>query len=43
MSKLSYPPLSASLVVNDAEAAINFYRRAFGATERYRLTDPSSG
>jgi PhnB protein len=43
MSKLSYPPLSASLVVNDAEAAIDFYRRAFGATERYRLTDPSSG
>ena len=43
MSKLSYPPLSASLVVKDAEAAIDFYRRAFGATERYRLNDPSSG
>jgi PhnB protein len=43
MSKLTYPPLSASLVVKDAEAAIDFYRRAFGATERYRLTDPCNG
>jgi len=43
MSKLSYPPLSASLVVKDAKAAIDFYGRAFGATERYHLTDPSNG
>jgi PhnB protein len=43
MDKLTYPPLSASLVVKDAEAAIDFYKRAFGATERYRLTDPCSG
>jgi PhnB protein len=43
MSKLTYPPLSASLVVKDAEAAIDFYRRAFSATERYRLTDPCNG
>ena len=43
MSKLSYPPLSASLVVTDARAAIDFYQRAFGATERYRLTDPCNG
>ncbi|MEK7953036.1 VOC family protein [Luteolibacter soli] len=43
MSQLSYPPLSASLIVKDAKAAIDFYQRAFGATERYHLTDPSNG
>lgn len=35
--------LSASLVVKDAKAAIDFYRRAFGATERYHLTHPGNG
>ncbi|HEY1582745.1 MAG TPA: VOC family protein [Chthoniobacterales bacterium] len=39
----SYPPLSPSLTVNDAAAAIDFYKRAFGAEERYRLVDPESG
>ena len=39
----SYPPFSASIAVNDAETAIEFYKAAFGATERYRLTDPESG
>lgn len=39
----SYPPLSPSLVVNDAAAAIGFYQKAFGAEELYRLTDPESG
>jgi PhnB protein len=39
----SYPPLSPSLVVDDAAAAIDFYRKAFGAEELYRLTDPESG
>jgi len=43
MAKLTYPPLSASLVVKDAKAAIDFYGRAFGATERYHLTDPCDG
>ncbi|HEY3664013.1 MAG TPA: VOC family protein [Chthoniobacterales bacterium] len=39
----SYPPLSPSLVVDDAAAAIDFYRKAFGAEELFRLTDPESG
>lgn len=29
------------LRVRDATAAIDFYRRAFGATERFRLVEPS--
>ena len=29
------------LRVRDANAAIDFYRRAFGATEEFRLTEPS--
>ena len=39
----SYPPLSPYLAVNDAARAIDFYKEAFGATERYRLTDSTSG
>lgn len=39
----SFPPLSPSLVVHDAAAAIEFYQKAFGAEEYYRLTDPESG
>ena len=39
----SYPPLSPALTVNDAAAAIEFYKRAFGAEERSRLVDPESG
>ena len=39
----TYPPLSAVLAVPDAAVAVAFYARAFGATERFRLTDPSSG
>jgi PhnB protein len=31
------------LIVGDANAAIAFYVEAFGAEERYRLTDPHSG
>jgi PhnB protein len=31
----------AYLCVRDTAAAIDFYTRAFGATERYRLTEPS--
>ena len=29
------------LIVRDAPAAIRFYQRAFGATEKFRLTEPS--
>jgi uncharacterized glyoxalase superfamily protein PhnB len=39
----SYPPLSPALTVNDGAAAIEFYKRAFRATERSRLVDPESG
>lgn len=39
----SYPAFSPSIAVNDAPAAIAFYQRAFGATERYRLVDSASG
>lgn len=38
-----YPTLNAYLTVEDAARAIEFYREAFGATERFRLTDPSNG
>lgn len=30
--------ITPNIIVDDAEAAISFLRRAFGATERYRLT-----
>jgi len=39
----SYPPVSPALVVNDGTAAIEFYKKAFGAEERYRLIDPETG
>jgi PhnB protein len=39
----SYPPLSPTLVVDDAAAAIDFYQKAFGAEELYRLIDPENG
>jgi PhnB protein len=42
-SPVSYPPLSPSLVVHDGAAAIEFYKKAFGAEELYRLIDPESG
>ena len=38
-----YPVLSPYLSVNDAAQAIVFYKAAFGATERYRLTDKKTG
>ena len=43
MNTTQYPPLSMAIAVNDASAAIAFYRSAFDATELYRLTDPASG
>ncbi len=33
-----YHTLTPYIILNDAEAAIRFYKDAFGATERYRLT-----
>jgi PhnB protein len=33
--------LFAYLCVNDAAKAIDFYAKAFGATEKFRLTEPS--
>ncbi|MFO1039580.1 MAG: VOC family protein [Geminicoccaceae bacterium] len=34
-------PLTPYITVKDAGSALAFYRDAFGATERFRLTDPS--
>ncbi len=38
-----YHTVTAYLYINDASAAIEFYRRAFGAVERMRFADPASG
>jgi PhnB protein len=38
-----YPLLSPALAVRDAAKAIEFYKAAFGAVERFRLVDPGSG
>ncbi len=35
-----YPSIVPHLVVADAPGAIAFYKKAFGATEKLRLTDP---
>lgn len=39
----SYPVLSPGIAVSDAAKAIEFYKAAFGAEERYRLIDPEDG
>jgi PhnB protein len=36
-----YEGTTPCLCVNNAAAAIEFYKKAFGATEAYRLTEPS--
>ena len=36
-----YPAISPYLSIRDAAAAMEFYKRAFGAKERLRLADPS--
>jgi len=41
--QLSYPALTPYLIVDGAAKAIAFYQKAFGAEERYRLTDPANG
>lgn len=38
-----YPAFSPYLCVRDGARAIEFYKAAFGATERFRLIDKSSG
>lgn len=38
-----YPPFAVALAVNNAAKAIEFYKDAFGAEERYRLIDPENG
>lgn len=43
MNSLEYPPLAPYLTVVDAAKALEFYREAFGAVERYRLVDKNSG
>jgi PhnB protein len=35
--------LRAHMTVHDAKAALDFYARAFGAVEQFRLTEPGSG
>ena len=40
---LTYPVLSPAFAVSNAAAAIEFYKKAFGAGERYRLIDPETG
>ncbi len=39
----SYPPFSPYITVHNAAEAIAFYQKAFGATERFRLADESTG
>jgi len=39
----SYPPFSPYITVHNAAEAIAFYQTAFGARERFRLTDESTG
>ena len=41
MSTETYPAVSPYLTVSDAAKAIAFYEAAFGAAERYRLSDAS--
>jgi uncharacterized glyoxalase superfamily protein PhnB len=43
MSAFTYPPFMTYVTVTDAPRAIEFYTAAFGARERYRLADQTSG
>ncbi len=38
-----YPAISPYLTVRDAASAIKFYEAAFGASERFRLNNPTDG
>jgi PhnB protein len=35
-----YHTMTAALTVNDAARAIDFYKRAFGAEEKFRMEGP---
>ena len=37
----AYRTATPYLIVNDAASAIEFYKKAFGATELVRLADPT--
>lgn len=39
----TYSSVAPAIAVRDAARAIEFYKDAFGAEERYRLIDPESG
>lgn len=43
MNTPEYPAFSPYITVQDAAKAIAFYQEAFGATERFRLVDASTG
>ena len=43
MNSLTYPTLAPYIAVKDPAKAIEYYKAAFGAEERVRLTDPQSG
>lgn len=43
MNTLDYPAFSPYITVANAAEAIAFYEKAFGATERFRLTDKATG
>ncbi len=40
---LEYPALAFAIAVKNGVQAIDFYKKAFGAEELYRLVDPESG
>src|ERR1700744_4317797 len=40
---LEYPSLAPAIAVRNAAAAIEFYKKVFGAEERYRLIEPGTG
>lgn len=40
---LAYSSVAPAIAVKDGANAIEFYKKAFGAEERYRLIDPESG
>lgn len=41
MTAMPSSPLSPGIIVKDGAAALAFYKEAFGATELFRLTEPS--
>src|ERR1700744_1481201 len=40
---LEYPSLAPAIAVRNAAQAIEFYKKAFGAVELYRLIEPGTG